>query len=79
MLMLKAFLPQFLVIIFCFPLPTPAAFPSLPSRPLRPPPLQGRSAGHSKPFECALVRKGNRVAEVQDGIAMLLYLTLKES
>lgn len=33
MLMLKAFLAQFLIIIFCFPLPKAAVFPSPPSRP----------------------------------------------
>lgn len=54
-LMLKAFLPHFLIIIFCFPLPTAGAFYSLPSRPVWPPALQGRSASHSKLFECVVL------------------------
>lgn len=47
-LMLKAFLLRCHIIVFCFPLPTAAPFPSPPPRPIWPLALQGRSAGHCK-------------------------------
>lgn len=50
-----------------------------PPDPYTPSPLQGGSSDHIKLSACALVGKGHEVAKAQDGIAVLLYLMLKES